>query len=242
MRTVKFNPFSYAIGKLLPNGKVYSVWHYNNNIDGIKDTYSKTEFNSFPSRYFLDKRIAPEQEYHFTKIQAASMQTDNKRFGMNYLLCKEFNSKIGVSSLKKTYIRESGVEIAEQIAAWKLGDLSQPVIASTRYAYDLGEQVPIALWMNGGSYTITLPPWLEFVNLEFTDMGYTPSKTWVKMFDYSYEVNGLTITITITPTSHFDTTGARLRGLRSVGHIIAKAVGTGDGYIGGVQEGYVFVE
>ena len=240
-QTISFTPGEYSQGKLMPDGVVYDAWDWKTNVAGVKDRFPLSTFNQSQTQYKLVKLKAPVT-LHWTKIEKAGTQDNPKWVGMNWLLSKEYNAEVGARPLAKTYIKENGQAIAAQIEAWKLGDITQPVIASTRYAYDMWEQIPIALWMNGGTYTITIPPWLEFVSFEFTDMGYSPSKTWVKMFDYSYQVNGKSVTITISPTIFFDTTGVRLRGLRSVGHIIARAVGTGDGYIIGVQEGYVFVE
>lgn len=239
-RNITFTPGEYSQGRLLPDGVVYDRWDWKNNVADVKNRFPLSTYNQSPIQYKLVKLKAPVT-LNFTKILAAGTQNNPKWEGMNWIYSKEYNQTVGAKPRAKTYIKENGQAIADQIEIWKLGDLSQPVIASTRYAYNLLQNIPIALWMNGGTYTITLPPWLEFVSIEFTDMCYS-NFTWVKAFDYSYEVNGLAVTITITPTLHFDTTGVRLRGLRSVGHITTKAIGAGEGYILGVQEGYVFVE
>lgn len=269
-RLVSFTPHEYVQGRLLPDGIIYDDWDWKTNKNSVKDRFTRTEFNSFPVQYKLVKPKVVET-YHWTSLGAGT-ETKAKWQGLSYVLCKEYNAKVGLPLRRKVYISENGAAIQAQIEEWKLGDLSQPVIARTGYKYIVGQEAWMVIHANE-TFIITLPDYVEFIQADIQNFGYV-SNTWVKFFDYNVVVEGQSVTVEIIPTPLFhvnrktgtplpstlignsefgwhnplyssrdDQTGmSYMRGYRFIGNIKFKSVAPGEGYIQGVQEGYVFVE
>jgi len=238
-QTITFTPGEYSQGKLMPDGVVYDRWEWKTNVAGIKDRFPLSTFNQSQTQYKIVKLKSPVT-LHWTEIEQAGTQDNPKWVGMNWLLSKSYNLSVGAKSLAKTYIKEDGADIAALIETYKLGNITQPAILSTNYAYNVGQEFYVTLWANETT-TFMLPDHVQFMASDIMNFGYTQNMTWTKFFDYNVVVEGQSITIEITNKFNFDS-AVKKRGLRHIGLIKLKATTPGQGYVQGVQEGYIYIE
>ena len=238
-QNITFTPGEYSQGKLMADGVVCDSWDWKNNVAGVKDRFPLSTYRQAQSQYKLVKLKAPVT-LHWTEIEKAGTQTNEKWVGMNWLLSKSYNLSVGAKLLSKTYIKEDGNAIAALIETYKAGDITQSAILSTNYAYDVGQEFYVTLWANETT-TFILPDHVQFMASDIMNFGYTQNKTWTKFFDYNVVVEGQSITIEITNMFNFDS-GVKKQGYRHIGLIKLKAIAPGDGYIQGVQEGYIYVD
>lgn len=198
IRTISFTPYEGLQAREI-NGKAYTNAEWNSNLDGVKSAVpTLSAYTQLPRVGKLGRQLAPAQTIHFTEISTAAKATSGSYVGLNYIVSASWNLAKGNSASKMIFIKEDAEAIKVQMDSWKAGDINQPVIAQTKYSYNVGQQFVVGLYANE-SFSITLPDYVQFLSLEMGNQWGYVGRTWTKFFDYTYTVENNVLTVNLTP-------------------------------------------